>query len=98
MHRPIQSRNVFLVVVALLVLAAVGYSLSFGTLPPADYTFCNATEIKTIDPAIATGVPESRILNAIFEGLTAWEPKDLDPVPGVAKSWDISDDKKTYTF
>jgi oligopeptide transport system substrate-binding protein len=98
MNYRISSRGAFLVIVALLVLAAVGYSLSFGTLVPADYTFVNATEIKTVDPAIATGVPEHRILSAIFEGLTEWEPKNLEPVPGVAESWEISDDKKTYTF
>ncbi|MEX2141735.1 MAG: peptide ABC transporter substrate-binding protein [Pirellulales bacterium] len=98
MHRPFPSRNVFLIVVAVLVLAAVGYSLSFGTLPPADYTFVNRAELKTVDPATATGVPEGRIIRELFEGLCAWHPEDLHPIPGVAKSWDISADKKTYTF
>jgi oligopeptide transport system substrate-binding protein len=84
--------------VAVLVLAAVGYSLSFGTLPPADYTFVNGTEIKTVDPATANGVPEGRIIREIFEGLCAWHPVDLHPIPGVAESWDVSADKKTYTF
>ncbi len=43
-------------------------------------------------------MPEHRILNAIFEGLTEWEPKVSRPCRVWPKSWDISDDKKTYTF
>ncbi len=80
------------------VLAAIIWAVSFGTLPPADFTFCNGDEIKTVDPAIVTGAPEGRIINALFEGLTRWNPKTLEPEPAVAASWDISDDKLTYTF
>ncbi len=80
------------------LLAALVWAVSFGTLPPADYTFSNNTEIKTIDPAIVTGAPEGRVIRGLFEGLVNWDPKDLHPVPGVAKSWEISDDQLTYTF
>jgi oligopeptide transport system substrate-binding protein len=98
MLRRLSLQNFFFFLAAVLVLAALGYSLSFGTLPPADYAFVNGTEIKTVDPATATGVPEGRIIREIFEGLCGWHPADLHPIPGVAKSWDISADKKTYTF
>jgi oligopeptide transport system substrate-binding protein len=37
-------------------------------------------------------------LTAIFEGLARLDAKSLEPVPGVAQSWDISADGKTYTF
>jgi oligopeptide transport system substrate-binding protein len=80
------------------MLVAVGWSLSFGTLPPADFTFVNETEIKSVDPAMVTGQPEGRIIRAIFEGLLDWDPKTLVPVPGVADAYEISDDKLTYTF
>jgi peptide/nickel transport system substrate-binding protein len=33
----------------------------------------------------------------IFQGLLEFSPK-LDPMPCLAKSWDLSDDRKTYTF
>ncbi|MDZ4819768.1 MAG: ABC transporter substrate-binding protein [Planctomycetota bacterium] len=81
-----------------LFSAGAIYALSFGTLPPADYTFVNSTEIKTIDPAAATGVPEGRIIWELFEGLTSWDPKTLKTIPAVAESWTVSDDKRTYTF
>ncbi|HEY2762040.1 MAG TPA: peptide ABC transporter substrate-binding protein, partial [Pirellulales bacterium] len=31
-------------------------------------------------------------------GLVNWDPKTLESIPGIAKSWDISDDRLTYTF
>ena len=82
----------------ILALGTTAWALSFSSLPPADFTFCNGDEIKTVDPAIVTGSPEGRIIRGLFEGLCNWDPKDLRPTPGVAKSWDISADQKTYTF
>lgn len=58
----------------------------------------NGAEPQDLDPHIVTGVPEHHILTALFEGLVAEDPKDLSPVPGVAESWKISPDQKTYTF
>lgn len=68
------------------------------SLPPADYTVVNNTEVKTLDPAQAEGVPEGRVLWSIFEGLYAHDPKTLKPIPGVAESCDILDDGKRYVF
>jgi oligopeptide transport system substrate-binding protein len=79
-------------------LAAMIWAVSFGRLPPADFTFCNGDEIKTVDPARVTGAPEGRIVRALFEGLCRWDPKTLRPIPGAAESWEISDDGLTYTF
>jgi oligopeptide transport system substrate-binding protein len=58
----------------------------------------NGADPQELDPYLVTGVPEHRILMALFEGLTTEDPVDLHPVPGVAKSWDISPDGKVYTF
>ena len=60
--------------------------------------FGNGTEPKDLDPHTVTGVPESHILMALLEGLVIRHPKGLDPLPGVAKSWVVSPDGKTYTF
>lgn len=87
---------------ALLVLAAalliVGLTLSKATQGHADFSFVNGTEPKTLDPQLATGEPEKRVMESIFEGLARLDPKSLEPVPGVAESWDITPDGKTYTF
>lgn len=62
------------------------------------FRFNNGAEPETLDPALTTGVPENRLVGALFEGLVAQHPKTLEPVPGVAERWEISADKKTYTF
>ena len=58
----------------------------------------NGTEPKDLDPHTVTGVPESHILMALLEGLVIRHPEGLAPLPGVASSWDISEDGKTYNF
>ncbi len=94
----LSRRSLFPVMAAVVAVAALGYAVSFGTLPPADFTFVNGTEIKSVDPARITGQPEGRIVNALFEGLTNWHPKTLAPIPGVAERWEVSDDGRVYTF
>jgi oligopeptide transport system substrate-binding protein len=58
----------------------------------------NGTEPQGLDPHLATGVPEHNIIAALLEGLVGENPKSLAPAPGVALSWDISEDLLTYTF
>ena len=58
----------------------------------------NGDELKDLDPHLVTGVPEFHVLMNIFEGLVSKAPRTLQPVPGVAESWTISPDGKTYTF
>jgi oligopeptide transport system substrate-binding protein len=95
---PFGPRNL----IAWLALAALGgatfWALSFKEEPPADFTFVNPSEIKSVDPAMVTGQVEGRIIEAIFEGLTMSDPKTLAPVPGVAESWSPSPEGRTYTF
>ena len=57
----------------------------------------NGAEPESLDPAISTGVPESFIQMDIFEGLVHPGP-DGTLRPGVAESWEISDDGLTYVF
>ncbi len=58
----------------------------------------NGTEPQSLDPQIATGVPEHHVISALMEGLVLKDRKTLLPKPGVAESWDISDDGRVYTF
>ena len=62
------------------------------------FIFNNGTEPESIDPALITGVPESRIVGALFEGLVNLDPESLEIRPGVAEKWEISDDGLTYLF
>lgn len=58
----------------------------------------NGDEPADVDPHITAGLPEYRIQIALFEGLVSRHPKTLEAIPGVAESWEISDDQKVYTF
>jgi len=93
-----RSRKWFPLAALAVVGLAAYWALSFGTLPPADFTFANGTEIKSLDPAIAYGQPEGRIVQALFEGLTNNDPKTLQATPGVAERWEVSPDGLVYTF
>ena len=60
--------------------------------------FGNADEPQELDPHVTSGIPDFQIQHALFEGLVAKHPKTLAIEPGVAESWTISDDLRTYTF
>jgi oligopeptide transport system substrate-binding protein len=92
------SRAWFPLLLVALALAGVAWAVLRVQLPPADFTFINETEVKSLDWAVVTGIPEHRIVGNIFEGLTRLDPQTLKALPGVAESWGISDDKRTYTF
>ena len=80
------------------VLVLVGFTFSKSTDTRADFVWANNTEPKTLDPATMTGEPEGRLAMALFEGVVRLDAKTMLPAPGVAESWDISGDGKTYVF
>jgi oligopeptide transport system substrate-binding protein len=83
-------------VAAALLLA--GLSFSATSSKPADVRILTAVEPESLDPQQLNGSGASRIATAIFEGLTRYDARSLEPAPGVAQSWDISDDGLRYTF
>jgi len=90
----------FFHLISLFAIAISGiflFSACHSQKTRADLVFINGAEPETLDPAIITGQPEGRIAQALFEGLLSFGP-DGKPVPGVAESWEISPDGKTYTF
>ncbi len=62
------------------------------------FIFNNGTDPESLDPALVTGVPESRLVAELFEGLVNLDPKTLEPRPGVAYRWEISPNGLTYKF
>ncbi len=58
----------------------------------------NGTEPQSLDPHIATGVPEHHVITSLMEGLVRKDSKTLAPKPGVAESWTVSEDGRVYTF
>jgi peptide/nickel transport system substrate-binding protein/oligopeptide transport system substrate-binding protein len=41
---------------------------------------------------------EAQILTALYEGLFSYHPLTMEPVPALASKWEISNDKKEWTF
>jgi len=41
---------------------------------------------------------EAQLYTAIYEGLFSYHPITLEPVPAVAEKWELSSDKKQWTF
>lgn len=80
-----------------LLLCALGFSACTPDRPRADLIFLQSAEPETIDPAVASDQVSIRISTALFEGLCRGTAAGT-PEPGMAERWDVSDDKKTYTF
>ena len=58
----------------------------------------NSADPESLDPALSTGMGESKIIRAIFEGLVRADDSTLEVQPAVAKSWEVLDDGKKYIF
>lgn len=59
----------------------------------------NSAEPKSLDIHLVTGVIESKILDALFEGLVANDPAIDDATPpGAAASWEHNADMTEWTF
>ena len=94
---PTQQRLTPLLALALL-LSACGQG-ELQTLSDTAVTFHrgNAAEPDTLDPHRNEEDSGSGILRDLFEGLVT-EDIDLNIIPGVATSWEVSDDGLRYTF
>ena len=46
----------------------------------------NGTEPQDLDPQVVTGVPEHKVIMAIFEGLLSENPRDLSPEPEIGRA------------
>ena len=58
----------------------------------------NGPEPQALDPHVTTGTSELNIQMNLFEGLVTPDPESLEPLPGVAASWEHSEDGLVYTF
>ena len=97
-----KSDFIFLSVVLAACIALVGCGSSETNVVAGNKSgtlyWGNGTEPQSLDPQIATGVPEHHVISAVMEGLVLKDRRTLEPRPGVAKSWDVSEDGRVYTF
>ena len=51
-----------------------------------------------LDPRKSYMASEAQIFTALYEGLFSYHPYTMEPVPAAASRWELSDDKKEWTF
>ncbi len=95
---PARLRELVPWLLAVALLAAVGRAFWLPGEPPADFTFINGTEPKSLDPQLITGQPEGRIAAALFDRIVRWHPDTLEVMPALAERWEVSEDQKQYVF
>lgn len=83
---------------AALMLLSFSFFASAGFAKEKALHVGNGAEPRELDPGRATGSTESDIIRQLFEGLIELHPISLDPIPGQAESWTVSEDAKTYVF
>ncbi len=90
------------------LLAVIGATFVAGCAPretPVDTGIASQTlhvanvgEPSELDPHIINAPPDFKIVPMLFEGLVIADPATLEPRPGVAAAWELSDDQLAYTF
>lgn len=106
------KKNKYLVMLMLLLLSVVLVACNFGGEEDSstdtgtdgstdesaskELNLVVASEPPSLHPQLASDTTSSTIMNNLFEGLMSLE--NGEPVPGVAESYEVSDDQLTYTF
>lgn len=58
----------------------------------------NSQEPKTFNALVVEDAYSRQAIDLMFSTLTSYHPIKEEVIPGLAKSWDISEDNKAYTF
>lgn len=58
----------------------------------------NGPEPEALDPLFTSSTSALQIQQAVFEGLTTPNPRDLSPEPGVAARWEVGEGGLEYHF
>ena len=91
-------RNLLLVCTTLLLGTLSIFALT-SRVPRADFTYVNPAGIHTLDPARMSWTQDFRVALNIWEGLTTWHPRTLEPIEGAAVfPPELSADRLIYTF
>ncbi|HZI17169.1 MAG TPA: peptide ABC transporter substrate-binding protein [Pyrinomonadaceae bacterium] len=94
----------FLLAVALVAAGCstqAARSEFFGQIRPPEgqvLRYISGSEPESLDPQMSSGQPEARIYMALFEGLTEYHPKTMEPIPAIAERWVIDEDATEITF
>ena len=88
----------FLVLLCVLSLVLVGSALAATPKKGGTLVFGRGGDSVGLDPAYETDGNSFQVCDNIFEALVAYKDETTELEPGLAESWKISPDGKTYTF
>lgn len=87
------------------LLAMAGAGLAAASFPAASMAqsqgiliIASGQDIPNFDPHTASGYSAAFLLRNIYDPLVRVSGNPPEPAPGIADSWDISEDGLTYTF
>ncbi|MDI1243092.1 MAG: ABC transporter substrate-binding protein, partial [bacterium] len=60
--------------------------------------YVSGGEPESLDPAVSNSQPDARIYMSMYDALIEYEPKTMDAIPSVAKSWEIGEEGTEYVF
>ena len=84
--------------VLLALTTAAGMLVGCGSKTDTDtFRFANDTDIVGMDSTVVDDAMSFNAITAITDGLTTVDVKG-NTIPGIAKSWDVSNNGLTYTF
>lgn len=91
-------KNIKYVIVIFTVLVQIGCTNEIKIEHPHDELRVDiGNEPPTLDPTFSEDINSQRVLSDLFEGLVDYDQKN-HVIRGMASSYTISDDGKTYTF
>src|SRR6185436_356765 len=66
--------------------------------PPDVVWINNTSEPEWLDPDKLSDSAGSSLVWNMFSGLVQLHPQDLEPMPEIARRWEVSEDGTLYTF
>jgi peptide/nickel transport system substrate-binding protein len=97
--RRISAAAVLLAMISLLTGATgVGAQGASGENEKLVFRIGSSNDIDGFNPFKIVEVPSYELMGLTYDYLVGFSPKDSSPVPGLADSWETSDDGLTWTF
>lgn len=91
-------RPLFLATILVLGIMGTVFAQSEDAESPDEFVISFLKGNTQLNPIYSYTASEAQIYSGLYEGLVSYHPLTMEPVPAVAREWEISDDRLVYTF
>src|SRR5262245_59519072 len=84
--------------IAAILLLLLSPTTALAQAKPGKFVFASRQDIDTLDNPLTNQAATRKILIQLTDTLTVINPKDGKLLPGLAESWEVARDGKSYTF